>query len=355
MVRGILMVCAVVLVSANVSRGDAAQDDLEKMKGDWTLVSTETNGKKRTADDYKEFSRSVAGDTYSLTIETEEGVQTLTIKIKLDPAQSPKTIDAEMTEGPAKGKKYRGIYKFEDDTQVICLAPAEKDRPTKFDSKEGTVTIWKRVKAPGPKEKSSTPDLARINDSKIWSVINADCEAVKDDGKSMVRMVPKGVAKTPSDIGLALVEGLEFGEGTLDVDLKGAGQERRIFLGLAFNAVDGNTFEAIYFRPFNFKADDDMHRRRAVQYVAWPDNTWEKLREGKPGKFEAAIKPVPDPSGWFHARVEVTKKKVSVWVDDAKEPCLVVDRLSTREKGKVGLWVDSREGTFSNLKITPAS
>jgi len=40
-----------------------------------------------------------------------------------------------------------------------------------------------------------------------------------------------------------------------------------------------------------------------------------------------------------------------VWVDDAKEPCLVIDRLARREKGKVGLWVDSKEGAFRNLTI----
>jgi uncharacterized protein (TIGR03067 family) len=147
--RNILMVCVVALSSANLSCGDAAKDDLEKMKGDWTLVSTETNGNKRTAENFKEFSRKVTGETYSVTIESEEGAQTIGIKIvKLDPSKSPKTIDVEMTEGPAKGKTLRGIYKFEDNTQVICLAPADKDRPAKFNSTEGTVTVWKRAKVP---------------------------------------------------------------------------------------------------------------------------------------------------------------------------------------------------------------
>jgi hypothetical protein len=69
--------------------------------------------------------------------------------------------------------------------------------------------------------------------------------------------------------------------------------------------------------------------------------------------YESAVKPVPDPAGWFHARVEVTKEKVSVWVDDGKDPCLVVHRLSGRPKGMVGLWVDSNQGAFRNLKIVP--
>jgi len=352
--RNIVMIGVVALLGANSFQGDVAKDDLEKMKGDWTLVSTETNGKKRTPADFKEFSRKVTGETYEVTIENEEGVQSIGIKItKLDPANSPKSIDVEQTEGPAKGKTFRGIYKFVDDTQVICLAAPDNDRPTKFDSKEGTVTVWKRAKAPA-KEKVIAPDFSQINDGKFWSVINADCEAVKENGKLVLRLQPKGNANTPSDIGLALVEGLEFTEGALEIDLKGQGKEKRIFLGVAFAAVDGKTFEAVYFRPFNFMAEDAPFRERAVQYVAWPEHTWEKLRHGKPGVYEAAVKPVPDSSGWFHARIDVSQKKVRVWVDDAKEPCLVVDRLSNREAGKVGLWVDSRGGAFANLKVLPA-
>jgi hypothetical protein len=125
-------------------------------------------------------------------------------------------------------------------------------------------------------------------------------------------------------------------------------------VGVAFGAADGKTFVAVYFRPFNFLRDDKSFRVRAVQNVAWPDHTWEKLRKGKPGVFEAAVQPVPDPAGWFHARVAVTKQKVRVWAEDAKEPCLVVDRLGGRERGMVGLWVDSQEGAFRNLKILPA-
>jgi len=200
-------------------------------------------------------------------------------------------------------------------------------------------------------DKTITPDLSKINDSKSWSVINASTETVSEEGKPVVRLKPRGKSNTPSDIGLALVEGVEFTEGTMEIDLKGKGKQEASFLGLAFNVVDGNTYEAVYFRPFNFMREGNGFRDHAVQYVAWPEHTWEKLRKGKPGVYESAVKPVPDPSGWFHARVEVTKEKVSVYVDEAKEPCLVVDRLAGREKGKIGLWVDSKEGSFRNLKI----
>jgi hypothetical protein len=203
-------------------------------------------------------------------------------------------------------------------------------------------------------QKAVEPDLSRVNDGKTWSLANADCATATEGGKSVVRLRPKGKVAAGSNVGMAWVEGLEFAEGTLEIDLRGKGKLAASFLGVAFGAADGKTFEAVYFRPFNFLRDDTALRAHAVQYVAWPDHTWEKLRKGKPGVYEAAVKPVPDPGGWFHAKVEVTKQKVSVWVDDAKEPCLVVDRLGNRAKGMVGLWVDSQEGAFRDLRILPA-
>jgi hypothetical protein len=206
-------------------------------------------------------------------------------------------------------------------------------------------------------QKAIAPEVGRIHDGKAWSLVNADAEV--EAGTGVVRLTPKGDLDAPgSHVGLALVEGVALGEGTLEIDLKGKGPEAASFLGVAFHAVDDQTFEAIYFRPFNFTRDGEKdgqpYRAHAVQYVAWPGNTWEKLRAETPGKFEAAVKPIPDPAGWFHARVEVTAKRVSVWVDDGKAPCLVVERLARRDSGKVGLWVDSRDGAFRNLKIRPA-
>ncbi len=203
-------------------------------------------------------------------------------------------------------------------------------------------------------ERVITPDLSRINDGTSWRLINANSELSTQEGKIVVRLNAKGKPNTPSNAGLALVEGVEFAQGTLEIDLKGRGPVERCFLGVAFNVADGKNFEAVYFRPFNFRAGDYSTPTHAVQYIAWPDHTWEKLRKDTPGQYESTVKPVPDPSGWFHARIEVTKQKVRVWVDDAKEPSLVVGRLSgPTRRSKVGLWVDSRVVSFRNFKIMP--
>jgi hypothetical protein len=208
-------------------------------------------------------------------------------------------------------------------------------------------------------EEVTAPELAKINDAKRWQTINAICDTSLEGGKTVVRLRPTGQAKTPSDVAVALVEGVKFTEGTLEIDLKGKGPYEASFLGLAFNVVDGKTFEAVYFRPFNFVRDGasegQTFRSHAIQYVAWPDHTWEKLRKGNPGVYESTVNPVPDPSGWFHVRIEVTKLKVKVWVNDGKQPCLVVDRLGSHDKGKVGLWVDSKEGSFRSLRIAQSN
>ena len=145
------------------------------------------------------------------------------------------------------------------------------------------------------------------------------------DGKRAVRLTAEGDSAN-GIVGLALPVGSSFSTGTIEIDLKGKNVRQRSFLGVAFNVANERTFEAIYFRPFNFRAEEPM-RSRSVQYVAWPVNTWEHLRKSAPGRFEKSVNPVPDPDSWFHARIEVTDSQVRVFVNEAKEPSLVTRRL----------------------------
>jgi hypothetical protein len=54
-----------------------------------------------------------------------------------------------------------------------------------------------------------------------------------------------------------------------------------------------------------------------VQYISHPAYAWQKLRAERPGKYEQAVTPVPDPNGWFRARIAVASPKVSVFVEGA--------------------------------------
>ena len=197
--------------------------------------------------------------------------------------------------------------------------------------------------------KTIEPDLARLAESKGFKVFNRSVSSFADGGKKGVRL-----NEGPGD-GVAFLPGIEFTNGTIECDLLGKDVQQQSFVGLAFHGVDGTTLDAIYFRPFNFKAEDPARRSHGVQYVSHPVYTWQKLRDEQPGKYEQSLNPAPDPNAWFHARVVVASPKVSVFVGDAKEPVLVVNQLSDRRRGLVGLWVGNTSGgDFANVKIVPA-
>jgi len=197
--------------------------------------------------------------------------------------------------------------------------------------------------------KTIEPDLAQLADGKRLNVFNRTASSFNDGARKGVRL-----SESQGD-GVAYVQGIEFTNGTIEVDVRGKDVQQQSFVGVAFHGVDGTTYDAIYFRPFNFRAEEPDRRAHGVQYIAHPTYTWQKLRTEQPGKYERAVNPVPDPNAWFHARVLVASPKVSVFVGDAKEPCLVVDQLSNRNKGSVGLWVGNTSGgDFATFKIVPA-
>ena len=54
-------------------------------------------------------------------------------------------------------------------------------------------------------------------------------------------------------------------------------------------------------------------------------------------------------------KIEVRQDKARLYVNDMKQPCLVVNdlKLGSDHHGGVGLWIESGTiGYFSNLKIT---
>jgi hypothetical protein len=155
--------------------------------------------------------------------------------------------------------------------------------------------------------------------------------------------------------GLLWWPGISMDEGTIEIELRGRNVPQRSFIGVAFNGQDERTYETVYFRPFNFRAEGPG-RTRAVQYISHPDHTWSALRESRPGVFESNVSPVPDPDGWFRVRIVISRTDVTAYVADAAEPSLRVSRIPERRGGWVGLWVgNGSNGAFRNLTITPAA
>lgn len=155
--------------------------------------------------------------------------------------------------------------------------------------------------------------------------------------------------------GIAWITGQVFNYGMIEFDVKGRDMVQKSFVGFAFHGLNDSTYEAIYFRPFNFRSTDPVRKTHAVQYIADPLYDWPKLRADYPNKFEQPVSPPPGPNDWFHARIVIEPKKISVYVNDNSSPSLVVEPLVPLRGKQMGYWVgNGSNGDWKNLKITPA-
>jgi hypothetical protein len=154
--------------------------------------------------------------------------------------------------------------------------------------------------------------------------------------------------------GVVWIEGSDFTQGTIEVDVRGRDVLQRSFVGVAFHRTDDNTYEAVYLRPFNFRADDPARRQNAVQYMSVPEFDWPRLRQEFPSEFENPVDPSVAPTEWVPLRVVVKGRTVQVYVGAANSPALEVRKLGSQDRGAIGLWAgNNSDGDFANLRITP--
>ena len=175
-------------------------------------------------------------------------------------------------------------------------------------------------------------------------------------GRSALAVRPTKKEFSEADEWVVVLTGEEFSDGVIEFDALGqSGPPQSNFLGISFRYVDETTHDAVYFRPFNFRAEDPERKAHAVQYISHPDHHWWTLRQDRTGQYEQPVLPAPDGDAWFHAKIVIARPKVSVFVNYAAQPSLVVAELSDRSSGGIGLWLGPGQGGhFANLKIIPA-
>lgn len=191
--------------------------------------------------------------------------------------------------------------------------------------------------------------IPNLQNKKLWHLSGRSIENLQEQGKTGVKFSEE------QGVGMLILDESKFSMGTIEFDVKGKDVPQQSFVGVAFHIQNDSTYDAIYFRPFNFLNADTTRRVRAVQYISMPKYDWPKLRAEFPGKYENSVNPVPDPEKWFHGKVVVNNNRISVFVNDSPKPCLVVDKLAQTKTGKVGLWVGNGSGgSFANLVILPS-
>lgn len=157
--------------------------------------------------------------------------------------------------------------------------------------------------------------------------------------------------------GVALVNGVEFKDGTIDLDvagLPGAGSSdtARGFVGIAFrSAAHAAAFECFYIRPTNGRADDQLRRNHSTQYVSEPEFPWQRLRTEHPGVYESYVD--LETGAWTHLRIEVDGGRARLFVNGAPQPALIVNDLKRGAvSGQVGLWIGAgTEAYFRDLQL----
>jgi hypothetical protein len=124
------------------------------------------------------------------------------------------------------------------------------------------------------------------------------------------------------------------------------------FIGLAFRVNDDNTaFESIYLRPNVGRAENQFARNHAVQYFAYPDFKFARLREEANDAYETYADIGLDE--WITMRIEFEEKRAALYLNDQRYPSFIVNEMKGKsETGSIGLWVDiGTEGYFKDLRI----
>jgi uncharacterized protein (TIGR03067 family) len=135
-------VAVIGIVGSHRSIAGGAKTELE---GTWELVAIEADGKELKAP--KDAQMVTTGNKFVL----KTGDKVVIVgTFKVDASTKPKTIDVTYTEGPDKGKSFKGIYEVDGDTSRFCRPLNPEDaRPTEFKTKAGGgvfLATYKRAK-----------------------------------------------------------------------------------------------------------------------------------------------------------------------------------------------------------------
>jgi hypothetical protein len=174
-------------------------------------------------------------------------------------------------------------------------------------------------------------------------------------GRSAIQVTAAPGAANASSY--AVVKDVLFRDGTIEVNLAGqpaagAGDGARGFIGIAFRLQGDGSYEYIYLRPTNGRADDQVRRNHSTQYSSHPDFDFARSRQEAPEKYESYVD--LEPGVWTRYKIVVEGRKARLYVHGAEQPCLIVDDLKLGDsEGAVALWVGpGTEGYFANLKIS---
>jgi uncharacterized protein (TIGR03067 family) len=167
----VLLPTAAVQPPPDSSRERAVKQALKQFQGTWAFESLEEDGVKVAAEELKIRTIFFGADVFVV----RQGNKIVQAgALQLNPAKSPKSVNAMVKVGQDKGKVMLGIYALDGDTLKLCLDVEGEARPKEFKAGAGSkrlLAVCKRVKR-------------KNEDLDITGTYRA--EAIQDDGTKYV-------------------------------------------------------------------------------------------------------------------------------------------------------------------------
>jgi hypothetical protein len=204
---------------------------------------------------------------------------------------------------------------------------------------------------------NSSSQTIRLDSNRLEAV-NVSMSIEKVMGNEVVKAIKDSSVKEVDEPTFVKIKGVNFKNGTIEVKvlsrlLKDAPDFARGFIGIAFRINDSNTkYESIYIRPVNARVDDQVRRNHSIQYYSYPDYKFDRLRKESPERYESYSD--MEMNKWITMRIEVKDTQAKLFLDNNKQPSLIVNDLKhgVDLSGAIGLWVEvGTEGFFSDLKV----
>lgn len=204
---------------------------------------------------------------------------------------------------------------------------------------------------------SSSGQEIALNKNKLENGL-ASVEDAKIDGYDVIKVIMDPTVKVFDEPTFVKLKQFDFQNGVIEIDvlskfLTDAPNWARGFIGVAFRInKDNSKFESIYIRPDNGRSTDQIRRNHSIQYYAYPNYKFDRLRKEEPEKYESYSD--MQMNSWITMKIIVKGQKAELYLNGSSQPSIIVTDMKhgANGKGSIGFWVGpGTEGYFKNLKV----